>query len=110
MFLALVFGPWLYRKLRELQIGQCHPPKKGRRSTRKKLALRRWVECLIVFPRPVPWCSRADLANPFVLHALFAHCWLSAGIAFSLTIYAKVSKQRNLGLTAQAQIPPYRFD
>jgi len=44
MFLALVFGPWLIRRLRELQIGQ-YIAKKARRNTRKKLVRQRWAAC-----------------------------------------------------------------
>src|SRR5215467_10243627 len=70
MFLALVFGPWLIRRLREL---------------------------LIVLSTAVPVLLWADLTNPFVLLALFALCGFAA-IGF-IDDYAKVAKKRNLSLT-----------
>jgi len=65
-----VFGPWLIRKLRELQIGQ-FTAKKGRRTQEKSWhSDDGWSVDRSFHGRPVVlW---ADLANPFVLIALFA--------------------------------------
>jgi phospho-N-acetylmuramoyl-pentapeptide-transferase len=98
MFLALVFGPWLIRKLRELQIGQ-FIREEGPQEHKKKAGTPTMGGVLIVLSTAVPVLLWADLANPFVLIALFALLAFS-GIGF-IDDYAKVSKQRNLGLTAK---------
>ncbi len=98
MFLALVFGPWLIRKLRELQIGQ-FIREEGPQEHKKKAGTPTMGGVLIVLSTAVPVLLWADLANPFVLIALFALLGFAA-IGF-IDDYAKVSKQRNLGLTAK---------
>jgi phospho-N-acetylmuramoyl-pentapeptide-transferase len=98
MFLALVFGPWLIRKLRELQIGQ-YIREEGPQEHKKKAGTPTMGGVLIVLSTAVPVLLWADLANAFVLIALFALLAFAA-IGF-VDDYAKVSKQRNLGLTAK---------
>jgi phospho-N-acetylmuramoyl-pentapeptide-transferase len=101
MFLALVFGPWLIRRLRELQIGQ-FIREEGPQEHKKKAGTPTMGGILIVFSTAVPTLLWADLANPFVLLTLFALLGFAA-IGF-IDDYAKVSKQRNLGLTAKKKI------
>lgn len=98
MFLALVFGPWLIRKLRELQIGQ-FIREEGPQEHKKKAGTPTMGGVLIVLSTAVPVLLWADLTNVFVLVALFALLGFAA-IGF-VDDYAKVSKQRNLGLTAK---------
>ena len=98
MFLALVFGPWLIRKLRELQIGQ-YIREEGPQEHKKKAGTPTMGGVLIVLSTAVPVLLWADLENAFVLIALFALLGFAA-IGF-IDDYAKVSKQRNLGLTAK---------
>ena len=98
MFLALVFGPWLIRKLRELQIGQ-YIREEGPQAHQKKAGTPTMGGVLIVLSTAVPTLLWADLQNPFVLLALFALFAFSA-IGF-VDDYAKVAKQQNLGLTAK---------
>ena len=98
MFLALVFGPWLIRKLRELQIGQ-YIREEGPQEHKKKAGTPTMGGVLIVLSTAVPVLLWADLQNAFVLIALFALLGFAA-IGF-IDDYAKVSKQRNLGLTAK---------
>src|SRR5262249_6460041 len=98
MFLALVFGPALIRKLRELQIGQ-FIREEGPQEHRKKAGTPTMGGVLIVLSTAVPVLLWADLTNPFVLLALFALLAFAA-IGF-VDDYAKVSKQRNLGLTSK---------
>ncbi len=98
MFLALVFGPWLIRKLRELQIGQ-YIREEGPQEHKKKAGTPTMGGVLIVLSTAVPVLLWADLQNAFVLIALFALLGFAA-IGF-VDDYAKVSKQRNLGLTAK---------
>jgi len=98
MFLALVFGPWLIRKLRELQIGQ-YIREEGPQEHKKKAGTPTMGGVLIVLSTAVPVLLWADLSNAFVLIALFALLAFAA-IGF-VDDYAKVSKRRNLGLTAK---------
>jgi phospho-N-acetylmuramoyl-pentapeptide-transferase len=97
MFLALVFGPWLIRKLRELQIGQ-YIREEGPQEHKKKAGTPTMGGVLIVLSTAVPTLLWADLSNPFVLLALFALIAFAA-IGF-VDDYAKVAKRQNLGLTS----------
>lgn len=101
MFLALVFGPWLIRKLRDLQIGQ-YIREEGPQAHKKKAGTPTMGGVLIVLSTAIPTLLWADLTNPFVLLALFALLSFAA-IGF-LDDYAKVSKQQNLGLTAKRKL------
>jgi phospho-N-acetylmuramoyl-pentapeptide-transferase len=101
MFLALVFGPWLIRRLRELQIGQ-FIREEGPQEHQKKAGTPTMGGVLIVLSTAVPVLLWADLTNPFILLSLFA-LFGFAVIGF-IDDYAKVSKQRNLGLTAKKKI------
>src|SRR5215470_755123 len=101
MFLALVFGPWLIRRLRELQIGQ-FIREEGPQEHKKKAGTPTMGGVLIVLSTAVPVLLWADLQNPFVLLALFALLAFSA-IGF-VDDYAKVAKRRNLGLTGKRKL------
>jgi phospho-N-acetylmuramoyl-pentapeptide-transferase len=98
MFLALVFGPWLIRRLREMQIGQ-YIREEGPQEHKKKAGTPTMGGVLIVVSTAVPTLLWADLSNPFVLLSLFALFAFSA-IGF-VDDYAKVAKRQNLGLTAK---------
>ncbi len=98
MFLAFVFGPWLIRKLRELQIGQ-FIREEGPQAHQKKAGTPTMGGVLIVLSTLVPTLLWADLTNGFVLLAIFS-LLAFATIGF-VDDYAKVSKQRNLGLTSR---------
>src|SRR5271167_1788955 len=101
MFLALVFGPWLIRKLRELQIGQ-YIREEGPQEHKKKAGTPTMGGVLIVLSTAVPVLMWADLSNPFVMLALFALLAFAA-IGF-IDDYAKVAMRRNLGLTGKNKI------
>jgi phospho-N-acetylmuramoyl-pentapeptide-transferase len=98
MFLALVFGPWLIRRLRELQIGQ-YIREEGPQEHKKKAGTPTMGGVLIVLSTAVPVLLWADLTNAFVLMALFALVGFSV-IGF-IDDYAKVAKKQNLGLTSK---------
>ena len=98
MFLALVFGPWLIRRLRELQIGQ-YIREEGPQGHKKKAGTPTMGGVLIVLSTAVPVLLWADLTNAFVLMALFALIAFSV-IGF-IDDYAKVAKKQNLGLTSK---------
>jgi phospho-N-acetylmuramoyl-pentapeptide-transferase len=97
MFLAFVFGPWLIRQLRELQIGQ-FIREEGPQDHKKKAGTPTMGGVLIVLSTAVPTLLWADLGNAFVWLAVFALLAFAA-IGF-VDDFAKVSKQRNLGLTS----------
>jgi phospho-N-acetylmuramoyl-pentapeptide-transferase len=101
MFLALVFGPWLIRKLRELQIGQ-YIREEGPQEHKKKAGTPTMGGVLIVLSTAIPVLMWADLSNPFVMLALFALLAFAA-IGF-IDDYAKVARRRNLGLTGRKKI------
>jgi phospho-N-acetylmuramoyl-pentapeptide-transferase len=98
MFLAFVFGPWLIKKLRDMQIGQ-YIREEGPEAHQKKKGTPTMGGVLIVLSTLVPTLLWADLTNGFVLLAIFT-LLAFAGIGF-IDDYAKVSKQRNLGLTSK---------
>jgi phospho-N-acetylmuramoyl-pentapeptide-transferase len=98
MFLAFVFGPFLIRKLRELQIGQ-FIREEGPQAHQKKAGTPTMGGVLIVLSTLVPTLLWADLTNGFVLLAIFS-LLAFASIGF-IDDYAKVSKQQNLGLTSK---------
>ena len=98
MFLALVFGPWLIRRLRELQIGQ-YIREEGPQEHKKKAGTPTMGGVLSVLSTAVPVLLWADLTNAFVLMALFALIGFSV-IGF-IDDYAKVAKKQNLGLTSK---------
>ena len=98
MFLALVFGPWLIRRLRELQIGQ-YIREEGPQAHKKKAGTPTMGGVLIVLSTAVPVLLWADLTNAFVLLALFSLMGFAA-IGF-IDDYAKVAKKQNLGLTSK---------
>src|SRR5215471_16285286 len=66
MFLSLVFGPWVIRKLREMQIGQ-YVRAEGPQEHRKKAGTPTMGGVLIVLSAAVPTLLWADLSNIFVL-------------------------------------------
>ena len=101
MFLGFVFGPGLIRRLREMQIGQ-FIREEGPQEHQKKAGTPTMGGVLIVLSTAVPTLLWADLTNPFILLALFA-LFAFAAIGF-VDDYAKVSQQRNLGLTAKRKL------
>src|SRR5258708_35648955 len=68
MFLALVFGPWLIRRLRELQIGQVIR-EEGSQEHKQKAGTPTMGGVLIVLSTAVPVLLWAALTNAFVLSA-----------------------------------------
>src|SRR5881396_563897 len=101
MFLALVFGPSLIRRLRELQIGQ-FIREEGPQEHKKKAGTPTMGGVLIVLSTAVPTLLWADLTNPFILLALFSLVTFAA-IGFG-DDYSKVSRQQNRGLTGRQKI------
>ncbi|MBC7784147.1 MAG: phospho-N-acetylmuramoyl-pentapeptide-transferase, partial [Burkholderiales bacterium] len=101
MFLLIVFGPWLIRKLREFQIGQ-HIREDGPKSHMKKAGTPTMGGVLIVISVFISTLLWANLRNPYVWIALFG--MVSFGAIGFYDDYTKVRKMRNLGLTARVKI------
>src|SRR5271157_333605 len=71
LFLSILLGPWLIRKLREFQIGQ-HIREDGPRSHQKKAGTPTMGGVLIVISIVLPTLLWADLRHAYVWIALFA--------------------------------------
>lgn len=101
LFLALVLGPWVIRKLREMQIGQ-YIREEGPEEHRKKAGTPTMGGVLIVLATVVPTLLWANLTNSFVLLALFSM------IAFAVIGFfddmAKMAQRRNLGISGRQKI------
>jgi len=96
--LALALGPWLIRKLRAWSFGQ-HIREEGPKSHQKKAGTPTMGGLLIVVAIVIPTLLWADLSNRYVWIALLG--LLGFGAIGFIDDYAKVSKKRNLGLTAR---------
>jgi len=101
LFMGMIIGPAIIRQLRDFQIGQ-YIREEGPEAHQKKAGTPTMGGVLIVLSTAVPTLLWADLTNPFILIALFA----LGGFAIIGFIddYAKVSKRRNLGLTAKKKV------
>src|SRR5213079_2461576 len=101
MFLALVFGPWLIRKLRELQIGQ-YIREEGPQAHQKKAGTPTMGGVLIVISIVIPTLLWADLGNKYVWIAVLSTLAFG-GIGFA-DDYLKIVHKRNLGLTGRSKL------
>ena len=101
LFLAMVLGPWVIRKLRALEIGQFIRDE-GPQRHHTKAGTPTMGGVLIVVATVVPTVLWADLSNAFVLLALFSMLAFAA-IGFA-DDFSKVAKQHNLGMTGRTKI------
>jgi phospho-N-acetylmuramoyl-pentapeptide-transferase len=105
LFLCIVLGPWLINKLRQFQIGQ-YIREEGPRSHQKKAGTPTMGGVLIIISIVIPTLLWADLRFPYVwiaLAALVGYGWIGF-----LDDYAKITRQRNLGLTGRRKLV-YQF-
>ncbi len=101
LFLCVALGPWLINKLRYFQIGQ-YIREEGPRSHQKKAGTPTMGGVLIIISIVVPTLLWADLSNPYVWIAtitLLAFGWIGF-----LDDYAKITKQRNLGISGKRKL------
>ena len=98
LFLSVVLGPWMIRKLREFQIGQ-HIREEGPKSHQKKAGTPTMGGLLIILSITIPTLLWANLTNLYIWIALFG--LLAFGAIGFLDDYSKVKKKQNLGLTAR---------
>ncbi len=101
LFISIVLGPWLIRKLREFQIGQ-HIREEGPQSHQKKAGTPTMGGVLIIISIVVPTLLWANLRNPYVWIAMFG--LVSYGAIGFYDDYKKVRQMRNLGLTARKKL------
>ncbi len=97
LFLSILIGPWMIRKLREFSFGQ-FIREEGPKSHQKKAGTPTMGGLLIVVSIVVPTLLWADLRNPYVWIALFA--LVAFGAVGFWDDYTKIAKKRNLGLTS----------
>src|SRR6476619_3549475 len=101
LFLCVVLGPWLIGKLRAFQIGQ-YIREEGPKSHQKKAGTPTMGGVLIIISIVVPTLLWADLRYPYVWIALAA--LLGFGWIGFMDDYAKITRQRNLGLTGRRKL------
>src|SRR6185312_17251850 len=101
LFLCVILGPFLIKKLRAFQIGQ-HIREDGPKSHQKKAGTPTMGGVLIVISILVPTVLWADLHHLYVWIALFA--LIAFGVIGFIDDYAKVVHHRNLGLTGRAKL------
>ena len=100
LFLGLILGPWMIRRLRQLQIGQ-FIREEGPRSHQTKAGTPTMGGILIVTVTLAPVLFWADLSNTYVLLSVFA--MLAFGAIGFADDYNKVVRRRNLGLTGRSK-------
>jgi phospho-N-acetylmuramoyl-pentapeptide-transferase len=98
LMITLVLGPWVIRRLRELQIGQ-FIREEGPKSHQSKAGTPTMGGVLIVGSTVIPTLLWGDLENDYVWLAVFT--MLVFGIIGFIDDYSKVMKKRNLGLTGK---------
>jgi phospho-N-acetylmuramoyl-pentapeptide-transferase len=101
LFLGLILGPWMIRRLRQLQIGQ-FIREEGPSSHQKKAGTPTMGGILIMTVTLVPTLFWADLSNAYVLLAIFA--MLAFGAIGFADDFSKVVRRHNLGLTGRSKI------
>ena len=101
LFLSMVLGPWVIRKLKEFQIGQ-YIREDGPRAHQAKAGTPTMGGVLILLCIVLPTLLWADLSNEFV--------WLTLGTTLAFGAigfyddYQKVLRRQNKGLTARGKL------
>ena len=101
LFMGLIIGPAVVRRLRDFQIGQ-YIREEGPQSHQKKSGTPTMGGVLITIAIIIPTLLWADLTNKFVWIAMIATVAFGA-IGFA-DDYLKVANRRNLGLTARSKM------
>jgi phospho-N-acetylmuramoyl-pentapeptide-transferase len=101
LFLSLAMGPWVVRKLQELQIGQ-FIREEGPERHLAKAGTPTMGGLLIVLATVVPTLLWANLTNSFVLLTLCSMLGFAA-IGF-VDDYSKVSKRHNRGMSGRRKL------
>jgi len=101
LLLSIALGPWLIARLRRFQIGQ-HIREDGPKSHQKKAGTPTMGGLLICVSIVVPTLLWANLGTPAVWVALLG--LVSFGAIGFWDDYTKVTRKRNLGLTARQKL------
>lgn len=101
LFLSLVLGPWVIRKLRELQIGQVIR-EEGPERHQTKAGTPTMGGVLIVLATAIPTLLWADLTNAFVLIALFSMLGFAA-VGFA-DDYSKLAQRHSRGMSGRTKL------
>jgi len=101
MLLSILMGPWLIARLRDFQIGQ-HIREDGPKSHHKKAGTPTMGGLLIGASILLPVLLWANLTTPAVWVSIAG--LVSFGAVGFLDDYMKVSRKRNLGLTARQKL------
>jgi phospho-N-acetylmuramoyl-pentapeptide-transferase len=101
LFMGMVIGPAIIRKLREFQIGQ-YIREEGPQAHQKKAGTPTMGGILICIATLLPTLLWADLSNRFVWVAIVG--MLGYGAIGFADDYLKVVHHRNLGLTARSKL------
>jgi phospho-N-acetylmuramoyl-pentapeptide-transferase len=100
LFLSMLLGPYVIRKLKEFQIGQ-YIREDGPKAHQTKAGTPTMGGVLINLCIMIPTLLWADLGNPFI--------WLALGVTMAFAgigfwdDYQKLRKRNNLGLTARTK-------
>jgi phospho-N-acetylmuramoyl-pentapeptide-transferase len=100
LLISLVLGPWVIRRLRDLQVGQ-FIREEGPKSHQAKAGTPTMGGVLIVGSTVIPTLLWGDLENEYVWFAV-ATMIVFGAIGF-VDDYSKVMKKRNLGLTGKGK-------
>jgi phospho-N-acetylmuramoyl-pentapeptide-transferase len=101
LFMGLIVGPAIIRRLREFQIGQ-YIREEGPKAHQKKAGTPTMGGVLIVIAIVVPTLLWADLSNRYIWLVIFAT--LAYGAIGFTDDYLKVINKRNLGLTGRMKL------
>ena len=101
LFIGLIIGPAVVRRLRDFQIGQ-YIREDGPQAHQRKAGTPTMGGVLIVVATVIPTLLWADLSNRFVWIAVVAT--LAYGAIGFADDYLKVIHRRNLGLTGRAKL------
>src|SRR5687768_17553893 len=101
LFISLVLGPWMIRKLRDFQIGQVIR-QEGPQSHRAKAGTPTMGGLLILSSALVPTLLWADLSNPYIWIAVLATA--GCGTVGFLDDYLKITRRSHHGL-----LPRYKM-
>jgi phospho-N-acetylmuramoyl-pentapeptide-transferase len=101
LFLSLVFGPWVIRRLRDMQIGQ-YIRNEGPERHQTKAGTPTMGGVLIVAAIVIPTLLWADLRNIFAILAICAT--LAFGAIGFADDYNKIMRKRNLGLSGKRKL------
>ena len=98
LFMSLIIGPWMIRKLREFSFGQ-YIREEGPKSHQKKAGTPTMGGLLIVLSIVVPTLLWADLSNAYIWIALLG--LIGFALIGFFDDYWKIARKRNLGMTSR---------